>query len=395
MKKLLLTLCVSIALCGSLFAQARYTTHWEDFDPYLHAFNVGLNAYIQIDGEFVTSANYEQMEVAAFDATGECRGAQFLIDETDLGDLYPGIQMQVYYDVADEPLTFELWDHAQNVGYTICNPYNLTTNEPYEIVTGEWHLETWDGENEVVLAFTSSTTSGIDLTLNVNQWYLISSPVGTVGVANVNAMRDNTYDLYYFNQAPEIVDGIGLEWINYRPEDAATNPEFEPQFTELVAGQGYLYANSGDGEQTTVTLTFPGSAYEGEEVSVTLDRSTDNPDRNMWGWNLVGNPFNAQGAIELPFYRMIEGVLMPDVCTGAIEPMEGVFVKADEDGQTVTFAPYQNSKRPMLALNLGNSRGTIDRAIVGFGEGRTLPIPRLKLVTKTALTVQALKTTLT
>ena len=52
MKKLLLTLVVSLALCGSAFAQS----HWPEFDPNYNPYEDqgGLVAAIIINGEAIT-----------------------------------------------------------------------------------------------------------------------------------------------------------------------------------------------------------------------------------------------------------------------------------------------------------------------------------------------------
>ena len=60
-----------------------------------------------------------------------------------------------------------------------------------------------------------------------------------------------------------------------------------------------------------------------------------------------------------------------------IAPMEGIFVHTDNDGETVAFstggakADFVNER---IVLNLSHNGGkVIDRAIVRFGEGSTLP----------------------
>ena len=58
--------------------------------------------------------------------------------------------------------------------------------------------------------------------------------------------------------------------------------------------------------------------------------------------------------------------------TDAIEPMQGFFVEASEPGEIVTFTTNPGTKGASLVLNLSQGRGTIDRAIVRFGEGSTL-----------------------
>ena len=63
-----------------------------------------------------------------------------------------------------------------------------------------------------------------------------------------------------------------------------------------------------------------------------------------------------------------------DVTSGSIEAMEGVFVIANNDGETMSFTttePANNSK--WLTLNISQGRGVIDRAIVHFGGSDMLP----------------------
>ena len=185
-------------------------------------------------------------------------------------------------------------------------------------------------------------------------YYLIASPIGEVSPTDVGSMLDNEYDLYYFDQAQD------LEWINYEGPDG--NFSLQP-------GKGYLYANQED-----VTLTFTGTPYSGDG---TVELVYDNNAVDFKGWNLVGNPFNeiAYLADGRDFYVMqSEGSEIIAGEVDAINPMQGIFVIAEEDGETVTFTTEQpNKKIARLALNLINGRSVIDRAIVRFGEGRQLP----------------------
>jgi hypothetical protein len=61
--------------------------------------------------------------------------------------------------------------------------------------------------------------------------------------------------------------------------------------------------------------------------------------------------------------------------TGAIAAMEGVFVVADEDEETIVFSSVeQNGKGAALWMNLTHNRdGILDRAIVRFDDGEQLP----------------------
>ncbi len=202
---------------------------------------------------------------------------------------------------------------------------------------------------------------------NGNNYYLIASPLAdAVAPTTVGGMitdeygtdvtpATSTYDLYSFDEAED------LEWQNYR---AASN-------FNLVNGQGYLYAS-----KEGTTLTFTGAPYSGDTKEVTLSM-TDNENADFQGWNLVGNPFTDLAYIDRPFYRMdATGTrVLAEEQTGAIQVMEGVFVVATEDEEHMAFstvAPNNNGKG--LVLNLSQGRGnTIDRAIVGIGQGHTLP----------------------
>ena len=206
-------------------------------------------------------------------------------------------------------------------------------------------------------------------------YYLIASPlVNNVAPTDVTGMiTDNlganvdettsTYDLYSFDQAQE------LEWRNYR---ASSN-------FSLVNGQGYLYASKEGTE-----LVFTGAGNTGNTQDVTLymtdaDAATglDFPD-----WNLVGNPFAKDEAYlsdGRAFYSMQNsGVYTPQLGPVAIGPMEGVFVVANSNEETLTFTTTQpNKKVAQLTLNLTKSASAgstlLDRAIVSFDEGSQLP----------------------
>ena len=65
-----------------------------------------------------------------------------------------------------------------------------------------------------------------------------------------------------------------------------------------------------------------------------------------------------------------------------IAPMQGIFVRATEEGQNVTFTPASegaanNNSHSSLSINLSNtasrSASVIDRAIVRFGESKAMP----------------------
>ena len=193
-------------------------------------------------------------------------------------------------------------------------------------------------------------------------YVLLASPAGTVNPENVTHLFENSYDLYAFNQAEE------LEWRNYKADTF-----------NLELGKGYLYANNED-----VVLLFTGEAYTGNG-EVTLSKTTG---VNLEGWNLVGNPFNDTAYIDREFFIMKDdGSDIIAAESNSIAPMEGIFVIANTDGETLTFTTTEsanNGKGLMINLSQGHGASTlrqahgsktavIDRAIVCFGEGHQLP----------------------
>ena len=187
-------------------------------------------------------------------------------------------------------------------------------------------------------------------------YYLIASPIGEVNPENITNMLSNNYDLYRFNQSAPVVNGISLEWENYKQESFSLEP-----------GKGYLYANDHD-----VTLQFTGTAYNGENT-ITLTK-TDNVDWS--GWNLVGNPFAQTAYITKAFYTMNGTGSEVVAGTGnSIEAMEGIFVIAEQNNEEMTFSTTQpEGQSQQLVVNVTQNRGAaIDRAIVRFGGTNTLP----------------------
>ena len=184
-----------------------------------------------------------------------------------------------------------------------------------------------------------------------DHYCLIASPVGEVNPENVKNMLENRYDLYQFDQSQE------LEWRNYN-QDGGFN---------LEPGKGYLYANSED-----VTLIFKGTPYNGDgQVTLTKDNNA-----SFSGWNLVGNPFAQKAYITKPFYTLNpEGTEVIAGTGNNVSAMEGLFVVAETDGETLTFST-NNVVQPsrQIVVNVTQNRGVaIDRAIVRFGEGLMLP----------------------
>ncbi len=226
----------------------------------------------------------------------------------------------------------------------------------YIIIRGESKFGTATYMDNFAVSEPSFTTTIIGYTQNENPkggYYLIASPIGNVNPDKVDNMLANEYDLYYFDQTHN-----KLEWVNYE----TTSDGFD-----LLAGKGYLYANS-----ETVDLVFHGSANtDVDEAILTLESGVD-----FEGWNLVGNPFGDTAYIDREFYVMNgSGSEIAVAEVNYIEPMQGVFVIAKQDQETLKFtttAPANQGKK--LVFNISQGRGgVIDRAIIRFDEGQELP----------------------
>ena len=196
-------------------------------------------------------------------------------------------------------------------------------------------------------------------------WHLIASPVDSVNPSKVTGMTHDIFDLYWFNQSAECDEAnASYEWRNYK-QDAFN----------MAVGQGYLYAHD-----TNITLIFKGVPYSGDgSFPLVYDEEARFP-----GWNLVGNPFadTVYLADGRPFYTMNEegnDIIVAEV--NSIAPMEGVFVVASSNGETMTFttqAPQAPQKGGVvLNISRANSHDTsssvIDRAIIRFDKGGSLP----------------------
>lgn len=238
-----------------------------------------------------------------------------------------------------------------------------------EILTGHKHNELFlNYDDAVVLNFTTPATEPYTLDItgygeNAGGYYLIALPV-TVAPADVagdpQGMTQGNFDLYYFDNSKED------EWINYKNEDGT----FNTSFGNITPGKGYLYAR----EEST-ELQFSGEPYEGDG-QFNLAYSTGNPSADMRGWNLVGNPFTYGATVDKDAFYIMNEEGRNDIIVSddAVAPMQGIFVLATGEGQTVKFTEAPPQPLDKVVLNISRNRGTIvDRAIVRLGEGGTLP----------------------
>lgn len=315
-----------------------------------YANNMSITAQIQINGVPVTTPNWE---VGAF-CGDECRG------DAGADNMYsvPGHPEMGYF------MDINIWGETEGdiINFYLYDIENATVFAGVCNATVAWENDGNIGDifEPLVLNFVTEQTFTKEIAAYTegekDHYYLIASPIGTVSPDKVTNMLTNTYDLYYFNHAAS----DGLEWITYKEGEGATDPGFD-----LEACKGYLYANSED-----VTLTFKGFPYTGNgQVRLTKTGAT------YWeGWNLVGNPFDDDAFIGPSFYKMNNDGTDIIASSGAIGAMEGVFVVANTDGETLTFSTEDPGKTSALVINLTRDRGVaIDRAIVRFGESDFLP----------------------
>jgi len=234
-------------------------------------------------------------------------------------------------------------------------------------------------DNAVTATVKKHITSYTNYTGQANGgYYLIGNPLN-VTYANPSSygmITDNlgnsatpttaTYDLYnWYTSTSATYD----EWRNYRASTFYFNN-----------GTGYLYANVDD-----VDLTFTGSVRANNtDQPMSLDYSTTTT--GEWnGWNLKANPFVCNAYVKdatdniAAFYRMNTAGDNFEAATGAIKPMEGIFVQATDESQSFKFTRTATSAAPgNLNINLAQAvttrgeKGATDNAIIRFGEGNTL-----------------------
>ena len=306
--------------------------------------NSFIIARVQTYGIDIT--NGASWDVGAF-CQNQCRGL-CTIDNgwvASTGTPYEYYMMMMIYGQEGDELNFVLYDKANDEVFGVCMDTIIYNEEGY----GDF----W---NPVILNFgeiQSFTKDIIGHGGNNNHYYLIASPIGNVNPEKVDQMLDNEFDLYYFDQAAEDC----LEWINYKGNDGNY---------DLESGKGYLYANSND-----VTLTFTGIPSRNGEVVLT---KCANQSVAFRGWNLVGNPLSEKAYIDRGFYIMNgDGTEIITSERDFINPMEGIFVVASNDGETMTFETEAKGKSMKLFLNVGQNDNVIDRTIISFNDGKQLP----------------------
>ncbi|MBR5912652.1 MAG: leucine-rich repeat protein [Bacteroidales bacterium] len=219
-----------------------------------------------------------------------------------------------------------------------------------------WNAFTWTGiDCDIILPIQAYTN-------DTDGWYLITSPLmDDVSPEVVTNMTSNDFDLYAFDGNYE-----QAEWRNYKNSE-------NNGFTMLRSGTGYLYANSND-----VDLMFHGTPSHADMYSKGLNR---NDETKFGNWNLVGNPFTTEATASVPdYYRINPGTRRLTISNGPVNPMEGIFVEANDNLTNIDFTKLTRGSRgeraiesPMVNIDLRNAEGRLlDRARLRMGEGNNL-----------------------
>jgi hypothetical protein len=226
-------------------------------------------------------------------------------------------------------------------------------------------------------------------------WHYISSPVAALSTTDVmtSGADPDANDLaaYYENLVTTSKDLAwwGYDGWNYQSDDGlpASNA-----FSVLEVGRGYNYYSYYD-----ATRTFGGSLNSGV-VSKYLSYSGSTDGLEIYGWNLIGNPFTSSidwdrvskpgspyldGAIYFThnntFASYVYPVGTPEGTTGIIPPMQGFFVKANVSGISVDITAFTkvhgNHNRykgdgetiPLIRLKIENQKVS-DEAVIYFNE---------------------------
>lgn len=191
---------------------------------------------------------------------------------------------------------------------------------PTLTIADEGQLYSGNAVDAIVQKDIEAATEGSD-----ENWYLLSSPIGTVNtsdVTNLLGSGDHKYNLYNFNESTSEWNGNG----------------YNGGFTDLTMGIGYLYRNN-DGEN----LTYTGITKIGDISGISL---TKDGTGSLSGFNLIGNPYPhnitskyltlTDDATFTGCYTLkTDGTWISGLET-EIRPGEGFFVQIDK-ATTATF----------------------------------------------------------
>ena len=350
MKKRIIIALVAMLVGGSIYAQTQhYTFNYHDYQHQMTAI-----VQVNIDGVEQTSSD---IELGAFDGetvTGSERIGVY--GSAGYHRVYLAVFFKQAYDVS-----FKIYNHQTGVEL---DNFDVTfEGEPFTMACvsdAAYGLR----KNPIVINFVTTQTFTKPIAAYEDEkdhYYLIASPVESVTPTEANGFLTNDFDLYYFDESKQTE-----EWRNY---------EVDGQAFDLVSGKGYLYANSAG-----TTLTFSGTPYTGNG-KVNLAYTSG---KTFAGWNLIGNPFATAATVDMPYYRLnADGSeVLNETEETNVDVMEGVFVCSDgtttEAQFTVASAKGTTGQVAKVNINVMDGKTLIDRAIVRFDAGRTLPKFQLK-----------------
>lgn len=332
--------------------------------------------YHQYSGNVYTKSS-AGIDGAGIDGSIRINGGKIVCDSFKTQDLIINggkVDVSSFYITNNQTGTFN-WTNADDYikagyfsGFAIFSKAFINQNsevihatDPDAYVNGEYYLS---GKTIRPYGVNTLSVKGWGSSAESDHWVFIASPVVTDGgvvfddVNNlINATTEN-YDLYRLNNTI---------WENSK------NTSEHSDFTTLVNGRGYLYANKND-----VTLTFYGTLNDATEQSVPVSE----------GYNLVGNPFPTMAYLNQSYYTLNNDgsgiVATPMNTSNPIMPCTGVIVEANPG--TVTFSTKQpeqqgsGSNNGFLQVVLAEQVATrgaetttmIDNAIVSFNEGNEL-----------------------
>ena len=412
MKKIILTMVLALAFCGSFFAQE---THWPEVNLYNYGDNYPSVAFVQFDGDYVTSENYTNFEIAAF-VDDECRGHMFMDDYTDDGDPYPIVEISIYYTNPGETVTFQMFDHSTGVLYENCTlNMEVKTGEPhvelyfdyedalviafeaiepqdmYFIGQGDWNdLEKWQDldrlptnlDNVIIaegaICYMPASAVGHYSSLTIEDGAQLYAPEDAEVIATVKKNIEG-YDPVAMNNWYLISFPVNIEEPDFEGAGMFNNGDYDLfYFDQNYPGtldenpangewrnfkwymengmefkapyNGYLYAN-----RQNTTLEFTGELYTAGDISYQRIPLVDGSDENAQGVNLIGNPYTCNAEMETG--SRITGIyMMNDERTDVIVYDDGDFdytvVAPMTSFFAVTSANHAQGRITMSPVNL-------------------------------------------
>jgi hypothetical protein len=258
------------------------------------------------------------------------------------------------------------------------------------LIVGDYTRETGGTENiEIYLTGGNEETNFT--------WHYISSPVSTLStdVFTTGTNPSNNLAAYVESHSSE---DFNQRWIAWDGWDYSIGgyPGTLVTFNNLEVGNGYNYYNY---YTTKRTFGIEGGSLNASLVTKDLLYTGTEANLATQGWNLLGNPYSASinwdyinrsepgidDAIyftkEGSFCAYVDGVGVPSGTTGIIPPMQGFFVKANQENCNVTFSPndrlhsdvnrYKSSTIiPLIRLKIEGQKAN-NETVIRFNEKAT------------------------